>query len=133
MNMKLLGISAVTLLIKDMNKSCRFYSTVPGFTVSYSSDRFTTFTLNQNTDKKIHLNLELELNNNIDGNQVKDFGRIIFHTDNVDDLYSYLKSDVIISNLITIETEPKDALWGERYFHIRDPDGYQISFAEPIK
>ncbi|MBA3749686.1 MAG: VOC family protein [Nitrosopumilus sp.] len=131
--MKLLGISAVTLLIKDMNKSCRFYSTVPGFTVSYSSDRFTTFTLNQNTDKKIHLNLELELNNNIDGNQVKDFGRIIFHTDNVDDLYSYLKSDVIISNLITIETEPKDALWGERYFHIRDPDGYQISFAEPIK
>jgi catechol 2,3-dioxygenase-like lactoylglutathione lyase family enzyme len=133
MNMKLLGISAVTLLIKDMNKSCRFYSTVPGFTVSYSSDRFTTFTLNQNTDKKIHLNLELELNNNIDGNQVKDFGRIIFHTDNVDDLYSYLKSDVIISNLITIETEPKDALWGERYFHIRDPDGYQISFAELIK
>jgi hypothetical protein len=26
-----------------------------------------------------------------------------------------------------------DAPWGERYFHIREPDGYQLSFAKPIK
>lgn len=38
-----------------------------------------------------------------------------------------------ISNTIIFENEPKDAPWGERYFHIREPDGYQISFAEPIK
>ena len=46
--------------------------------------------------------------------------------------YSYFKSNKSISNLITFENEPTDAAWGERYFHIRDPDGYWLSFAEPI-
>ena len=34
--------------------------------------------------------------------------------------------------MISLENEPKDASWKERYFHIREPDGYQLSFAEPI-
>ena len=29
-------------------------------------------------------------------------------------------------------TAPADAPWGERYFHIRDPDGHELSFARPI-
>jgi len=37
-----------------------------------------------------------------------------------------------ISNLISFENEPTNASWGERYFHIREPDGYQLSFARPI-
>jgi uncharacterized glyoxalase superfamily protein PhnB len=28
--------------------------------------------------------------------------------------------------------EPRDAPWGERYFHIRDPDGHELSFAHPL-
>jgi hypothetical protein len=35
--------------------------------------------------------------------------------------------------MISFENEPKDATWGERYFHVREPDGYQLSFATPIK
>jgi Tn3 transposase DDE domain len=27
---------------------------------------------------------------------------------------------------------PKDASWGERYFHMPDPDGHQLSFARPL-
>jgi hypothetical protein len=27
---------------------------------------------------------------------------------------------------------PRDAAWGERYFHMPDPDGHQLSFARPI-
>jgi len=27
---------------------------------------------------------------------------------------------------------PKDAPWGERFFHVTDPDGHEISFAEPL-
>ncbi|MGB6527854.1 MAG: VOC family protein, partial [Candidatus Nitrosopolaris sp.] len=61
------------------------------------------------------------------------FGRIIFYTENVDELYSQFKSDASISELISFENEPRDALWGERYFHIRDPDGYQLSFAMPVR
>ena len=27
---------------------------------------------------------------------------------------------------------PRDAEWGERYFHITDPDGHELSFARPV-
>ncbi|MDQ3972393.1 MAG: VOC family protein, partial [Thermoproteota archaeon] len=38
-----------------------------------------------------------------------------------------------ISNIVSFENEPSDAPWGERYFHIQEPDGYQLSFAMPIR
>jgi uncharacterized glyoxalase superfamily protein PhnB len=41
-------------------------------------------------------------------------------------------ADVSIAELVSFENEPTDALWGERFFHIRDPDGYQLTFATPI-
>jgi uncharacterized glyoxalase superfamily protein PhnB len=27
---------------------------------------------------------------------------------------------------------PQDASWGERYFHMADPDGHELSFARPF-
>ncbi len=30
------------------------------------------------------------------------------------------------------DTTPEDADWGERYFHLTDPDGHEISFAKPL-
>ena len=30
------------------------------------------------------------------------------------------------------EFSPHDGSWGERYFHIVDPDGHELSFARPI-
>ena len=33
---------------------------------------------------------------------------------------------------LTPEAEPRDAEWGERYFHISDPDGHELSFAQPL-
>ena len=33
----------------------------------------------------------------------------------------------------SFENEPTNAPWGERYFHIRKPDGYRLSFAKPIE
>lgn len=131
--MRLLRISAVTLLVNDMNKSCGFYSKIPGFALSYSSKSFTTFTLEENIGKQTHLNLELSIQDNSTDNKPIHFGRIIFHTDNVDALYCYLKNDDFLSKLIIIESKPVNAKWGERYFHIRDPDGYQISFAQSLK
>jgi Glyoxalase/Bleomycin resistance protein/Dioxygenase superfamily len=55
-----------------------------------------------------------------------------FHTEDIDKLYSYFKSNKCISKLISFENEPANAAWSERYFHIREPDGYQISFAKSI-
>ncbi len=61
------------------------------------------------------------------------FGRIIFHTEDVDRLYSYLRKNKCISNIVLFENQPMDAPWGERYFHIWEPDGYQLSFVKPRK
>ncbi len=122
-------ISAVTLLIKNMERSCSFYSQIPGFRLVYggsSKDTFSTFEMGTEISKMC-LNLELNAITNLD------FGRIIFHTEDVDKLYSYMKSNHNILNIISFENEPTDAPWGERYFHIREPDGYQLSFATPIE
>jgi catechol 2,3-dioxygenase-like lactoylglutathione lyase family enzyme len=142
--MKIYKISAVTLIIENMERSCSFYSQIPGFKLDYggsSNDTFTTFGIGE---EKMYLNLELGITNNndelhyhriTDNNERKRehfFGRIIFHTEDVDRLYSYFKSNEHISNLILFENKPTNASWGERYFHIREPDGYQLSFATPI-
>jgi len=144
--MKIYKISAVTPIVENMERSCRFYSQVPGFKLVYGSsdDTFTTFEIEEEEEhkSKMCLNLELGINNNREppnliaendnGWKRQHFGRIIFHTEDVDRLYSYFKNNDSISNLISFENEPTNAAWGERYFHIREPDGYQLSFAEPI-
>lgn len=134
---KVYQISAVTLIIKNMERSCNFYSKIPGFKLVYGGsydDTFTTYEIGEDIPK-MYLNLELIItnDNHKDTKRKKQrFGRIIFYTEDVDKLYSYFKSSEYISNLITFENEPTNAVWGERYFHIKEPDGYQLSFAKPF-
>ena len=129
-----------------MKKSSSLYSKIPGFRLTYGgkpSDRFTTFEIGEGSNATTYLNLELiEVNEgSSDFSKIpnlgktranEDFGRIIFHTENVDRLYSYMKQDEYISKHIVIENKPTNAPWGERFFHIREPDGYQLSFAQPL-
>jgi catechol 2,3-dioxygenase-like lactoylglutathione lyase family enzyme len=148
--MKVYRISAITLRVKDMEKSCTLYSKIPGFSLTYggkASDRFTTFEIGKGSKTTTYLNLELiekeeEEKDSSDfykksnsGRKMKaseDFGRIIFHSENVDKLFSYMKQDEYISKSIVFENEPTNAPWGERFFHIREPNGYQLSFAQPL-
>ncbi len=106
-------ISAVTLIIENMNRSCNFYSQIPGFILVYggsSTDSFTTYQIGKD-NPPIYLNLELI--SNADGSNPnneldkRNFGRIIFHTDDVDELYSYFKNNEGISNTISYENNPK--------------------------
>jgi len=121
-----------------MEKSCKFYSIIPGFKVAYggsSSDSFTTFEIGEGSTYKMYLNLEVKRNidSTIRHNSDKmDFGRIIFYSEDVDKLYSRFTNDASISELVSFENVPMNASWGERFFHMRDPDGYQLSFAMRI-
>ena len=130
-------ISAVTLIIKNMERSCSFYSNIPGFKLIYggtSNDSFTTYQIGKYKNITF-LNLELRKlsdDNLSEYSNINNFGRIIFYTDDVDKLYTYFRTNKSISNLILLENEPVDAPWNERYFHIREPDGFQLSFAQPI-
>ena len=136
--MKVYKISAVTLIIKNMERSCNFYSQIPGFKVVYGGTDDSTFTTYEivESNAKMYLNLELGTSHgdNCDEHDAgkRCFGRIIFSTEDVDKLYRYFKQSESISKTIYFENEPTDASWGERYFHIREPDGYQLSFATPL-
>ena len=60
--MKVYQISAITLRVKDMEKSCSLYSKIPGFRLTYGgkpSDRFTTFEIGKESKAATYLNLEL--------------------------------------------------------------------------
>lgn len=135
----MIRISAVTLRISDMRRSCDFYNQIPGFKLVYGgsvNDSFSTFQ-SGNIQNPVYLNLEL-INNTDIRNPNKDndrmyFGRIVFHVDDVDKLYLYFRNSREISKIISFEHPPRDAPWGERYFHIREPDGYELSFAKPIE
>jgi catechol 2,3-dioxygenase-like lactoylglutathione lyase family enzyme len=143
--MKVYQISAITLKVKDMEKSCSLYSKIPGFRLTYGgkpSDSFTTFGIGEGS-KTTYLNLEriqddegssdFPMKPNVGkARDREDFGRIIFHTENVDTLYSYMKQDEYISKSVVFENEPTNAPWRERYFHIRESNGYQLSFAQPL-
>ena len=126
--MKVTKISAITIFVKSMKDSCMFYSRIPKFEISYGGpdSNFTSFKINQSPD--MYLNIQsLSLKQ-----KTESVCRIIFHTEDVDALYYYLRNDDTASKLGKFETKPTDADWGERYFQMRDPDDYEIVFATPI-
>ena len=124
--MKVSKISAVTLLVSDMKRSVKFYSKIPNFKVVYggSDAQFTSFLIDDTAKSYLNLKLNETYSTN--------FGRIIFYTDDVDELFAYMQDDKIISELGKFESKPQDAIWGERFFHMLDPDGYKLSFATPL-
>jgi uncharacterized glyoxalase superfamily protein PhnB len=56
------------------------------------------------------------------------WGRIIFYVSDVDAMYARA-----IAQGLYPEAAPRDADWGERYFHLLDPDGHELSFAKPLE
>jgi catechol 2,3-dioxygenase-like lactoylglutathione lyase family enzyme len=135
----IIKISAVTLRISNMKRSCKFYSQIPGFKLVYggsANDSFSTFQIGS-IQHSVYLNLELinnaDLRNPDNDKDRRNFGRIIFHVDDVDKIYLFFRNSKEISKNISFEQPPKNAPWGERYFHIREPDGYELSFAKPIE
>ena len=124
--MKVSKISAVTLLVSDMKRSVDFYSKIPNFKMVYGGPdaQFTSFLIDDTM--KSYLNLKLNETHSTD------FGRIIFYTDDVDGLFDYMQDDKTVSTLGKFESKPQDATWGERFFHMLDPDGYKMSFATPL-
>lgn len=55
------------------------------------------------------------------------WGRIIIHVDSPDHTHSALTDAGYVPH-----APPADAPWNERYFHVTDPDGNEISFARPL-
>ena len=113
-------ISAVTLAVRDMARSVEFYQLHVGLRLLYggATESFTSFAVGDG-----YLNL-LRASDRERGW----WGRVIFYVDNVDEMHQRL-----VDAGLSPTTAPEDAPWGERYFHISDPDGHELSFARPLQ
>jgi catechol 2,3-dioxygenase-like lactoylglutathione lyase family enzyme len=111
------SISAVTLATADMRASVTFYEAL-GFSLLYGGTdaAFTSFRAGAG-----FVNLQAEASRAVDS---PIWGRVIFWVDDVDDAYARA-----VEHGYEPEFEPRDAPWGERYFHLRDPSGHELSFA----
>ena len=118
--MTLQRISAITLRVSDMARSVGFYSDVLGLKLLYGGPATSFSSLWTTGAKDPILNVE-------EGTAWQNWGRLIFHVDDVDEFWRYLKSKGFDP------PSPSDAAWGERYFHLRDPDGHELSFAQPMQ
>lgn len=114
------SLSAITLATADMAAAVRFYEAV-GFrcAVGGADASFTTFRAGSS-----FLNLQRDPEH---APIARIWGRAIFWVADVDTTYAALNSAGYAA-----ESEPTNAPWGERYFHVRDPDGHEISFARPL-
>ncbi len=114
------ALSAITLGVHDMLRSVRFYQGL-GFQMRYGGEAstFTSFHCGAS-----YLNL-IAMPSSA---QWQWWGRVIFHVDDVDSLYAHA---LALGHAPT--TTPNDAPWGERYFHLTDPDGHELSFAKLLE
>jgi catechol 2,3-dioxygenase-like lactoylglutathione lyase family enzyme len=111
-------ISAVTLRVANMQASVRFYKYVLGLEIIHGGED-SYFTSLRTKDGDTILNLE-------HGTTGIRWGRLIFHVSDVDCFWANLMEKGFRPD------SPQDAPWGERYFHMPDPDGHELSFARPI-
>ena len=101
-------ISAVTLKVANMQASIQFYRDLLGMEVVYGGEDWCFSSLRAKSTKDPILNLE-------QGSPVPQWGRLIFYVPEVDAFWSYLKEKGFHAE------SPRDASWGERYFHLYDP------------
>ncbi len=112
------ALSAVTLVVSDMARSVDFYEDL-GFERLYGGPEsgFTSYRVGTG-----YLNLQV-------AGPIPEriWGRTIFYVDDVDAFHANA-----VEQGHEPQFEPRDAPWRERYFHLRDPDGHELSFAKPL-
>ena len=110
------SISAITLATHDMARAVRFY-TMLGFELSYGGEDAAFSSLRAGRG---YLNLTAQS----EQKAWTWWGRVIFHVSDVDAVYAR-----VVAYGVQPDTAPRDAVWGERFFHVTDPDGHELSFA----
>ena len=113
------GISAITLGTHAMPRAVRFYRAL-GFEVLQGGDEWSFTSFRAGTS---YLNLIAQP---AEG-RWSWWGRVIFYVADVDALY-----DRALAAGYEPATMTCDAEWGERFFHLIDPDGHEPSFARPL-
>jgi uncharacterized glyoxalase superfamily protein PhnB len=113
------GISAVSLVTRDMARAVRFYRAL-GFTIRHGGEQASFTSLHAGSG---YLNLIARPADH----QRSWWGRVILHVSDVDAFHARA-----VAAGLTPDTAAADAPWGERFFHLTDQDGHELSFARPL-
>ena len=116
------SISAVTLATADMTAACAFYDKL-GFKFKYGGPESTFSSYQAGAGQSLNLICPEPGQSFTPGW----WGRVIFFVADVDACYRQL-----LAAGLEPDAEPVDAPWQERFFHIIDPDGHELSFAQPL-
>ena len=108
-------ISAVTFAVRDMARSIEFYRKL-GLELVYGGDHAAFSSLKAG---EAFVNLTVS-----PAYEHRWWGRCIFRVDDVDAHHRMLQAQGLTAE------SPTNASWGERFFHVTDPDGHELSFAE---
>lgn len=114
------SISAITLGTHDMAQAVPFYRSL-GFELLHGGEAAASTSFRAGTG---YLNLTAQP----DDKHWSWWGRVIFHVADVDATFEQARAAGWQPS-----TAPRDAEWGERYFHLTDPDGHELSFARPLR
>jgi catechol 2,3-dioxygenase-like lactoylglutathione lyase family enzyme len=113
-------ISAVTFRVVNMAESVRFYKDVLGMELLYGGEDAGFSSFRAKDAPSAILNLE-------QGDSGTRWGWLIFYVTDVNSLWIHLKERGYDPEI------PRNASCGERYFHMPDPDGHELSFAAAFK
>ncbi|MGE3538665.1 MAG: VOC family protein [Candidatus Tectimicrobiota bacterium] len=111
-------ISAVTFTVRAMPEALTFYTTL-GFTLVFGGPQRSFSTL-QAGEAFVNLTVAPTYT-------PSSWGRTIFRVADVDTLYQR-----VCAQGLTPAAPPQNARWGERYFHLMDPNGHALSFAQRL-
>jgi catechol 2,3-dioxygenase-like lactoylglutathione lyase family enzyme len=110
-------VSAITFAVRDMRQAVAFYCKLGCILTFGGPDaRFSTLQAGET-----FVNLTLS-----PGYQPQWWGRVIFRVENADAMHRLATAQGLTPEL------PRHGAWGERYFHLTDPDGHELSFAQLI-
>jgi catechol 2,3-dioxygenase-like lactoylglutathione lyase family enzyme len=114
-----IGISAITLGTHDMARAMAFYQAL-GFVVKSGGqgEPFTSLRAGNGYLNLMSMPAECRWGR---------WGRAIFYVDDVDAQFARA-----LAAGFRPEFAPRNGSWGERYFHIVDPDGHELSFARAL-
>ncbi len=115
------SLSAVTLATADMAGSVGFYDAM-GFELAYggADADFTSFRVGPSSYLNLQLDPQWVAPSHV-------WGRFIVWVDDVDAAHARA-----VAAGYQPAMAPSDAPWGERYFHVSDPAGHELSIARPL-
>jgi len=111
-------ICAVTFAVSGMARSIEFYKKL-GFELLYGGQS-AAFSSLKAGEAFVNLSADPRYEH-------RWWGRVIFRVVDVDGLHRALMAAGLQPE------SPRDTAWGERFFHVTDPDRHELSFAEVLQ